>query len=283
MGILDNKSRWMDIHLTPIGRLQLAGGNFNIRYWSISDKSCAYLKGGSAADGEWLNSPDAHLMLETWDKPQDKLTMFTNDYGEISNEEFIVQSDDEDLIIAARRASAELSRDNIQKIINNWDDDLDDIASVKISAPQKDFSIFSEEEIDDNDFRLNTIEYSEIDELWECKEASNKLQFRYLPPVNTNGDELGEYNSLSNVYNNFDFESLESKAPIATWDFLDQKFTTQFYIIDSQNNIIKPLTIISRGSVIHENTMKDIYSIGELIQVDGSSPKYVNIFTLVVS
>jgi hypothetical protein len=282
MGILDSKSRWMDIHLTPIGRLQLANGNYNIKYWSISDRSSSYLSDGTNGEGSWLSSPDSHIILESWDKPQDNLTMFSDDYGEHNLSEFVVESDEEDLILSAKRVSANLTRERIQKVISSWSNDFNNISSVFINDVPKEFNISGESLLPNRNYNLQSIYFNEIDNLWECKEASNKVQFKYLPPVNKGNNQLGNYGSLTNTFNEFSFSSLAGKKPIATWNFIDQSFTSQFYLIDYINDIIKPLTVISRGQVLHENINKDIYSIGELIQVEESAPKFVNLFTLVV-
>jgi hypothetical protein len=76
-GILDPKSRIMDVLLTEEGRRQLANGSIRIEYASFSDSSTFYemdiLSGSS--------DPSNRLFFECSSSPYDQITFETDDGG----------------------------------------------------------------------------------------------------------------------------------------------------------------------------------------------------------
>ncbi len=78
-GILDNKSRVLDVLVTPEGRAQLAKGGLDVSYVSFSDTGTFYK--GDIASG----SQDAadRIYLEASNLPQDQVTFQADDDGNL--------------------------------------------------------------------------------------------------------------------------------------------------------------------------------------------------------
>ena len=76
-GILDSKSRVMDVILTPLGRQQMAKGEFNVQFASFSDKDVEYKSDNDGA----LESVDDKLFFESFGHSQLEIIPEVNDEG----------------------------------------------------------------------------------------------------------------------------------------------------------------------------------------------------------
>lgn len=79
-GILDSKSRIMDMILTQEGRRQMAESTFRVSYVTFTDESVAYLP--DAENGH--EDPTTKIYLEACNLPQDQITFEANDEGKLN-------------------------------------------------------------------------------------------------------------------------------------------------------------------------------------------------------
>jgi len=79
MGIIDSKSRIMDVILTSEGRRQMAEGTFRVSFATFSDSDVAYK--ADAVDGHV--DPVDKIYLEACNLPQDQVVFEANDDGNI--------------------------------------------------------------------------------------------------------------------------------------------------------------------------------------------------------
>lgn len=80
MGILDSKSRVMDVVITTEGRRQMSAGTFDVKYATFSDASVFY-----EADAENGHvDPTGRLYFEAVNLPQDQIIFEANDEGSIT-------------------------------------------------------------------------------------------------------------------------------------------------------------------------------------------------------
>jgi len=79
MGILDSKSRIMDVILTSEGRRQMAEGTFRVSFATFSDREVGY----KADDTDGHIDPVGKIYLEACNLPQDQIIFEANDDGNI--------------------------------------------------------------------------------------------------------------------------------------------------------------------------------------------------------
>lgn len=75
-GILNSKSRVLDVVLTELGRDQINRGEFNVTFVTFSDKGAQYIDGGDGV----ADRIDSNLYFETFSSPKDEIV------PEISND-----------------------------------------------------------------------------------------------------------------------------------------------------------------------------------------------------
>jgi len=79
-GILDSKSRVLDVILTQLGREQMAKGEFEISFVTFSDNGVEYKDDGSGV----LKSSQDDLFFEAFSKPQDEIVPEINNVGDFT-------------------------------------------------------------------------------------------------------------------------------------------------------------------------------------------------------
>lgn len=228
MGILDSKSRIMDVVITQEGKRQLASGKFRGEFISFSDSKAFYRY--DEASGSYEATNRIYFEAAT-NSPQDVITIETDDSGKLinfnntpqltifGNQIFTTSSlQDASRISVAATGSvfASLNTEVINSIFQNYNSNY--FLSTKENPESQDFSLSRQNVTfkitNDVPFLLGPsrekISLDAVEPIFIDKRLSHLPNFKYLPPNNGEGEDLGDY------------QELNQKPPITYQDFLDE-------------------------------------------------------------
>lgn len=212
-GILDKKSRVIDVLLTNEGRRQLALGDMRIQYVAFTDTSTYYK--ADVASG----SADAtqRLYFEASDLPQDQITFEANDSGKLNsfkNSSGYQLSDGKILQYSLTPVSSSIFTGSLENVTFLSSDNFAEVVPTMLAETLENFkkqrlistkdSLFEDDQFalgpDEIEFVItperpirNYDEYvgqvNEMESLFSDPRLSNVLNFSYLPPLNHVNDE----------------------------------------------------------------------------------------------
>ena len=226
-GILDNKSRIIDVIITSEGRRQIASGDLRIRYATFTDV-------GSFYEAESLSgSSDAtsRIYLEAASLPQDQITFESDDSGKLkpfssdsdlslhagqlisysytaSTSSLITGSNQVITVLKGSEFSSTMegvftgSIDNFSKlqIIGSHDPALED-DGFAVGPSKVGFMITDDKPLDSHIAR--TCNINDAESLFSDPRLANVRNFKFLPPINVqprssenknkSKDKIGDY------------------------------------------------------------------------------------------
>jgi hypothetical protein len=214
-GILDKKTRFIDLIVTQEGKRQIASGKLRAEYASLTDMHSFYNPGYTYSEVtdriyfQPMERPEHSLVMEKDDSG--KLFMFDHSptgsiVGDaIFEKEAIIESDLHKLKIATGSQFASLSEGIEKTFLRHF---------------QKNHFIASNDDIGDRDFTLsnndltftitNTIPFengpnpevvnvNNAEPFMLDSKLAHLPNFQFLPPVNTDGSEYGSYTDIRNT------------------------------------------------------------------------------------
>lgn len=189
-GILNSKSRVLDVVLTELGRDQINRGEFNVTFVTFSDKGAQYLDDG---EGVALRIDD-NIQFETFSSPKDEIV------PEISNDgDFVLTKQVTPDLVMNNGILFEKQADGYQQV-----DGFENITAFTDITPSrwKDLQILRTESTT-SDFKLNrtsaTIEHQEktipksvslLKPVLVDPRFSGTVNTMFLPPVSEINGEL---------------------------------------------------------------------------------------------
>jgi hypothetical protein len=315
-GILNSKTRVMDLIMTQEGKKQLAAGDFQVRYASFTDRGTFYDK--SSISGSY-DSALNRAYFESACLPYDLITVEANDMGNLLPIVSSQESSGQNVFVYDGTISTESGTpirnlpgtgfasyvDNIlrstagnfrsQRIIASRDP-IDNSDEFSISTGSLTFVYGNRGPIVGEDI---TPSVDQAPSLFTHKRFANSINFEYLPPVSTVGDKtlpLGVYPDVRQVdrYSYDDLiKELQGKdanqplCPTSTVRFVETSQTNdicmQAYEIDGST--LKKLDMVDFGEVIvedDERPNKRIVFIGKVYIDRYQSPTFANIFTIIL-
>jgi len=274
-GILDNKSRIMDVLVTEIGRRQMASGKMRIEFASFTDSSTFYrpdIASGSA-------DATQRIYFEATNQHQDMITFETDDSGDLLGYEidshtslvgdsvFDKSSTGENLadylfVSGGKGDFASLSAGIVSSSADHFDD-LYSIGSratfeldkkLKLNTERLSFTIdnsrpFSSGDVTEAD--VDTIEPFFLD-----KRLSHLDQFKFLPPV-VPGSGPFDSRRLGR------FENLNQADDMSYFDLMMELEKSETSVID-QETAINEMSNETEGSTggsglqYHKQLMQDV-------------------------
>lgn len=232
-GILDKKTRFIDLIVTQEGKRQIAAGKLRAEYASITDMHTFYQKGYTYSEVtdriyfEAMERPEHSIVMEKDDSGQ----LFTFDHSptgsivgnSIFEKESQIESDLHKLKIATGSQFASLSEEIEKTFLKHF---------------QKNYFISSTDNIGDNDFILNNynlkytitsvvpfstgpnssiINVNNAEPFMLDSKITHLPNFQFLPPVNEDGSEYGNYTDIRNT-------------TLETWDHLINRFGNKAFV-----------------------------------------------------
>jgi len=306
-GILDAKSRIMDVVLTQQGRQQIASGRMKIEYASFTDLGASY----DATINFSIEDPSTKIYLEALsDVSADMITFetddsgylrpFTGDNAAISAGGSLV-SGSSDLIGSLSQASDFLLQSITQSL--GWNqiiatsDPLSETTGFQVSQPSISFNVRDGFPFDPARGDVEVATLDTIESLQNDMRLSNLPNFKYLPPVNAAGSLAGktladypDYNEKTDT-DRVAMQSRLSQLESAEITFLETSSENNFimqafeiYQGDSTNPVsIKKLDAIDygyRSSLEDPQKLVRTIFLGKIYFDSSNDPTFVNMFTI---
>lgn len=222
MGILDKKSRIMDVIVTPEGRRQMHAGNFRAEFVSFSDSKAYYAK--DSTTGSIAEDATQRLYFEANQLPTDKIVFETDIDGQLLGSDIdpniklfgnggILKLDSSGTFQRVTGSSfvrtavglTTSSIENIEKLniigstnSNSYNMDIGSDNKVKFDIQNK---------IPFGNLPIKNIKDIEnIEPIVYDPDLNHIKQFQFLPPVDRKGNKYGNYrnNGVEKSINSFD-------------------------------------------------------------------------------
>jgi hypothetical protein len=295
-GILDSKSRIMDVVITEQGRRQIASGKMKIEYATFTDIGSFYQQSGSIID-----DPSNRIYFEAAsDLPSDLITFETDDSGLLipyRSDNFVASGKNLSISGSSRdqndtTGSAEAIT---QAIFESWknlqvigsDDPLDDNQEFTLSRNSAAFSIRDAFPFTESDVSEAVVD--DVESLFNDFRLSNLDNFKYLPPVNSkgvlSGSAIGNFPNTNEIMdlNTQAFESRLAGLEYIDFDFvntsIENNFLMQIFEVSNDDGIIK-LDVIDYGEKRSGKNKKRTLFAGKILKDAYGNPTFVNIFTI---
>jgi len=211
-GILDKKTRFIDLVITNEGKRQLASGKMKAEYFSLTDMHVAYEK------GDTHDEVSKRLYFEVQERLENRITLENDDSGLLVNYQFSPTGS----IIGNKIFEQNAQNENIHAIKLQTGSQFASLSEELPKVFPKNFkknyligSVSEEEskfEIDTKkiNFKINenlflggtrnkTINVNNAETFILDPMLAHKPNFQYLPPINTDGSSFGQYTDLRNT------------------------------------------------------------------------------------
>ena len=301
-GILDSKSRVIDLVLTPYGRRQLASGALRISSATVADRASYYVQesAGGAEDAT------DRIYFESFSTPSDQVTLESNDQGQLLP--FVADNFTVSGVSAydaagvplqdpARFASlgeeiAGTSGDNFSRLKILLTDDPEDRQTLNFTLRGTSHNFVPTMP---DPARPARVHVDSIESLLFDKRLSRKQNFRYLPPVNLDGTSLGNY---KDVRQQFD----DSGEDINISSLLTGDSGTQYQVFrttmerstvtnnialqvfeTTSNNGVRKMDLVDFGNVTVRQRQVRVVFAGRVFINSYEFPTFVNVLTLVMT
>ena len=212
MGILDKKTRFIDLVVTQEGKRQIAAGKLRAEFATLSDIGTFYSK----ADHDDV---DSRIYFEVMERPENSIVLEKDDSGKlvpynfspsgsiVGNDIFSgsVESDVYKLtaVTGSQYSNAEsaiisssLRHFKNNRIIGSFDTQED--RDFELSNNNVEFLITNNSPFPSGPFR-ERIHVNNAEPLFLDSKMAHLPNFQFLPPVNTDGSEYGTYSDPRSV------------------------------------------------------------------------------------
>jgi hypothetical protein len=313
MGILDPKTRILDVALTPNGRAALARGGLNVAYASFTDGQTFY--DPASITGSYDTATDRIFLEVPSSLPQDTLALVTDDSGDlIPASAFGTDIDARGTLyvssISGKNPVTGYSTGNgfssaVDNIVNMFQTSFEYNSIIGTRPPLDSDTSFEIVPISGTfsmDGVAGDLPISEIDtadSLFFDKRFANLPQFKFLPPTVSSGGTsrlLGKYRNIKR-FNQYTYEDLKrdvfgtDRNPIKERrDFdierssLSNDIVMQMYEIT--NDGVAKLDAVDYGEVIDysdkEHQQKRILFFGKVFVDNSETATFINLFTVVI-
>lgn len=303
-GILDQKTRIMDVVLTDEGKAALAQGRFSIKYYGLTDAGCLYNTTHATSSIE-----KGHVFqLEASASPHDLITLVADDSGFLSSKNINSGT----IIVGGKLSSTDDPSNHLTG--SSFASMVDGLLETSVvSFNSNNFIMTNDTLFEESDFDLNpktiTLDYSKLDSnetvsldilesVFEDQLLSDSLNFLYLPPINLPTDStldvtnpeviadnlLGNYARLNHpqIYDNTnlqaEIESAEKEGRVKTISFNPNTRygNSIFQIFEDSGDSIKKL------DVIQWEKDPNVFFVGKVFVDSYERTTFVKLFILIL-
>ena len=290
MGILDSKTRIIDLILTNEGKRQLVNGEMVAEYISFSDSSISY------------NDEDLEkLILESNNLPQDEITP-ESDVNEllrkiVTSNFKIINSKVYDINLNPLSGSElsnyfdEVSKSSLEnfkklQIIKSYDS-FDQFENLSSNITSSYFSITKDDinQFDNTNKPNFNLNINTMPSIFLDPDASKSKNYLYLPPVDENNNQLFDYGFKKGTNEIINDVSLRERLKNKKRSIfkLTGSGKNHIQIFQSQNDMLKKLDIIKHGEFIDEESNKnEAYFAGKLIVDETGNSTFYRMFTILI-
>lgn len=256
MGILDKKTRFIDLVVTQEGKRQIASGMLRAEYASLSDCAAFY-------DKNEKDNVSERLYFEVAERPENVIVLEKDDSGRLLEFDYsptgsivgnqIFENDPEETNVVSQKMVTGSQFQSLTGSIlgsitkhfrNNYflgTNNLINTDQFELSKNTKDFTI-----TDFNPFtggaKREVIDVDDAEPLLMDEKLTYLDAFQFLPPINVDGSSYGIYDDIRGTNK-------------STWDEIKSELGTQAFIKETvsevQNNITD-LTGENNGSILDD-------------------------------
>jgi hypothetical protein len=293
MGILDPKSRVIDLLLTNEGKRQLVNGQMRVDYISYSDCSINY-------NDEEIEK----IILEANNLPQDQITpeadanelirkILTSNFKVINGNVYDLQSQPLSGSITSNFfdeiTNSSLQNFNKLQIIKSQDS-FYDIKNLSSNILSSSIRITNDDINQNNEVNKpnNSLSVDLMDSIFLDIDASKSKNYLYLPPIDDNNEPLYDYGFKKGANQILDDNKLNKRlSNKKKIDFkLNSSGKTHIQIFQSEENQIsnlKKLDIIKYGDLFDAGVYKGVaYFVGRLLVDNSGNSTFYRIFTILI-
>lgn len=313
-GILDNKSRVMDVFITPQGRKQMASGKLVIEYASFTDRHIVYTSGSSGA----LEDLTDRIYFEAASTENDQIIYETDSDGNLvpfssgiytitgQDVQYVsggVYSGNIDLIADAISTNA-ANHFKSHKIIGTRDLFKEDkgskfVISNTTSADNNitaSFTATTSSPINtDEDTYTTTID--DINSVFQSSRFGHLKNFEYLPPISRpfegaatgsvlanysqiNSPSVTSWDDMASYLSNYNYEYVHFSETSTENNLICQIFEEQSDSANAGN--LEKLVVIDYGTFsIESNRSAHVFFAGKLFRDTVGNLCFANLLTLV--
>lgn len=308
-GMLDNKSRIMDVILTQEGKRQLASGDMRIEHLSFTDGGTFYLP--DATSGSLTTTH--RIFLEATSLPQDKIAFEADDSGNlkpINNDQLVKNGNI--LVYGIEQVTGSITSSLESVSVLSGDDFSSAVTTLLLSSTENinKLQILStfDRVFDDEGFGINadtikfvitdrrptpdaSIHVDKIKSLFFDQRLSHVSNFKYLPPTSS-GKKMGSYSQMGlkqslsysqlknelNSYERFGFCKTIHIDPTSK----ENNLFCQFF--EKRKNQLAKLDVLDYGK--HKTNdpnhpIAHVFFVGKVILNEQNAHCFMHIFTLV--
>lgn len=305
MGLLDPKSRILDVVLTDVGRAALAHNNLKIAYFSLTDATTFY-------ETDISGSSDATVRLHAecaTDLPQDVISLLANDAGQLTRVRssaltgsvyggHFLEGIHQDSTILSGSAFASVAplilSSSIDNLKNNFllgtIDEFFEDSEFRAGPSLIEFALLNEDDVGSS----STVNVTTLESFFQDPLFSHVDNFQYLPPINkqTSIDNppslLGQYSAVGgNITMNYE----DVKREIATARRVGRLRTVMFDPAPRTNNMhlqffeqtsngMSKLDVLDFGTYRDNDAPVRVLFVGKVYWDDYDAETFVRLFTV---
>ncbi len=300
-GILDSKTRILDVVITDQGRRQLASGMMKIEYASFTDQGAFY----ESDENGVIEDPTNRIYFEpASDLPWDMVTFETDDAGyflpfrgddiTIGGSGLIVSGTSVDITGSATGSAQAVS----DTILDSWnklqviktEEIFGDTTGFQLSVGSINYSITENFPFTEADVTEAVID--DIESLEHDFRLSGLKNFKYLPPINATGATAGQpIGNFENINETLDIDVQRFASRLGGLEYIDiefietsieNNFLMQIFELVNGGSISK-LDVIDYGekrSLNKPGSLTRTLFAGKILQDGFGKSTFVNIFTI---
>jgi hypothetical protein len=310
MGILDSKTRIMDVLVTSQGRRQIAMEGLQIKYASFTDLHTFYQ--GDTVSGS--TDSTNRVYFEAFSRPQDFITFETDDSGQLFpfayNDTILngssiskISTSDSTFGESTFANTGEIFASSADTLIETILESFNDQRTIATRDPFLEdfqFSLSTGSALfrfDNDTFENGTkpvVSINSVESVIFDKRLSHIPNFKFLPPVaiddgGTTKFEIGKYSNLNQVeelsYEDLE-KSLKGKQSVNV-DFVktsvDNNLLMQMF--ETAAGQFTKLDAIDFGAFVTEDPArpgKHVFFLGKVFIDEQGMPTFVNMFTIIL-
>lgn len=311
-GILDSKSRVMDVIVTNEGKRQIGTGDFKISYASFTDSHAFYDK--SSISGSF-DEASLRPYIEASSYVFDSITIEKDDNGAVI--QFATVTDESGkrvsvtggLVVSDKKIVTNLVTDYpaidaiLRSTVDNFKkqmiiasrDPIDDSANFSLSSNNITFNYGNRGPIVGDEL-ISTVD--QADSVFTDKRFSNAPNFMFMPPIaktDSGTAQLGQYSDIRKA-SKYTYEDLMRElvgrvpdqpiCPSATIDFVETSATNDICIQAFEvGQYLRKLDMVDFGEYFvanDENPRKRVIFLGKNFVDSYDATNFANIFTIIL-
>ena len=210
MGILDKKTRFIDLVVTQEGKRQIAAGKLKAEFASLSDCNAFYDKGHK-------DDISQRLYFEVMERPENSIVLEKDDSGKLINFNFSPTGSLVGNNIFLKDADITASLHLKAATGTSFEVGQNSVLDTSLKHFKQNYFIGTNDDKDNNDFEINTSEMTFVinnrqpfggspyretinvnnaEPFFLDPKLTHLPNFRYLPPKNTDGSNYGEFTDI---------------------------------------------------------------------------------------